>query len=103
MKNQRQWQRAVEMDGLEETDANTPMMDLAHQPGHQAKKVAEAQLNKIFLARLDVRSRIADLNRNRSKLQARKIDVDHKIAYLAEFDKKLMKREEEISRSLAES
>ena len=103
MKNQRQWQQAAELDGLEEIDANTPMVDLAQQPSQQAKEVAEAQLNKLFLARLDVRSRIAELNRNRSKLQARKIDVDHKIAYLAEFDKKLMKREEAISRSLAES
>jgi len=99
MNNQRQCEQVA--DGLEEMDGNTPVLVLEIR--EKSKETAEAQLNKLFLARLDVRSRIAELNRNRAKLQARKIDVQSKITSLSQFDTKLMKREEEISRSLAES
>ncbi len=59
----------------------------------------EEELNKLFLTRLDVSSRIADLHRNHAKLRAQKIDVQSKIAFLCEFDAKLMKREEELSQT----
>ena len=102
MKNPRQCDMA---EALEEVEANPSISELDQDTGNPSTELAEAeaQLNKLFLARLDVRSRIADFNRNRAKFLARKIDVEGKIASLAEFDKKLMKKEEEISRSLAES
>jgi len=102
MKNPSQCDTAEVLEEMEGTPAISELdQDTAKQTNEFAE--AEVQLNKLFLARLDVRSRIADFNRNRAKLLARKIDVEAKIASLVEFDKKLMKKEEEICRALAES
>ena len=66
------------------------------------EEIAEGELQKLFLARLDVHSRIQEIKRNRAILRARKVDVDRKLASLSEFDAKLMQREKELSRSLTE-
>lgn len=69
----------------------------------RGEEIAEEELQKLFLARLDVHSRIADLKRNRVSLRSRKVDVERKITFLCDFDAKLMQREEELSRSITES
>lgn len=100
-----QYQREEALEVLDENAAvaNSTLLLVETATRKKSKGEAETQLNKLFLARLDVRSRIAELNRNRAKLQARKIDVQEKISNLSEFDMKLMRKEEELCRTLAES
>jgi hypothetical protein len=99
-----QRQRRIALEQLPQNETNVvPEFGQELQPFHGRsvlEEKAEAELQKLFLARLDVHSRIEEIKRNRALLRARKVDVESKIASLRSFHAKLVRREEELSRSL---